>query len=63
MICRLRKSEFCCKDNQHVGSTCILTIKAKSIIDIAVALFKKKDLLSMGAELRKNGVYYDLAPV
>ncbi len=43
---------------QHVGSTSILTIKAKPIIDIAVAVDNFKDVLALEAELKDNGFYY-----
>lgn len=46
------------KDIQHVGSTSILTIKAKPIIDIAVAVENFKDVLQFERELEKEGFYY-----
>lgn len=46
------------RDIQHVGSTSILTIKAKPIIDIAVAVDDFKDVLALEAELNHNGFYY-----
>ncbi len=41
------------KDIQHVGSTSILTIKAKPIIDIALAVDDFDDILSKTAERRR----------
>lgn len=46
------------RDIQHVGSTAILAIKAKPIIDIAVAVDDFKDILALEAELNHNGFYY-----
>lgn len=46
------------KDIQHVGSTSILSIKAKPIIDIAVAVDDFDDILNFEKELRDNGFYY-----
>lgn len=46
------------KDIQHVGSTSILTIKAKPIIDIAVAVDNFKEVLALEAELNNAGFYY-----
>lgn len=46
------------KDIQHVGSTSILSIKAKPIIDIAVAVDDFDDILSFEKELKDNGFYY-----
>lgn len=46
------------KDIQHVGSTSILTIKAKPIIDIAVSVNNFKDVLALEVELKNNGFYY-----
>lgn len=46
------------RDIQHVGSTSILTIKAKPIIDIALAVDDFADILSYEQELRDNGFYY-----
>lgn len=46
------------KDIQHVGSTSILTIKAKPIIDIAVAVDKFDDILAYEKELKDGGFYY-----
>lgn len=45
-------------DIQHVGSTSILTIKAKPIIDIAVAVNDFNDILAIEQELKANGFYY-----
>lgn len=46
------------EDIQHVGSTSILTIKAKPIIDIAVAVDSFEDILKFEEELEKKGFYY-----
>lgn len=46
------------KDIQHVGSTSILSIKAKPIIDIAVAVDDFSEILAFEKELKKNGFYY-----
>lgn len=46
------------RDIQHVGSTSIPTIKAKPIIDIAVAVDNFKDVLALEEELESNGFYY-----
>lgn len=46
------------RDIQHVGSTAILAIKAKPIIDIVVAVDEFKDVLALEAELNHNGFYY-----
>ena len=46
------------RDIQHVGSTSILTIKAKPIIDIAVAVDNFKDVLALESELKNDGFYY-----
>lgn len=46
------------KDIQHVGSTSILSIKAKPIIDIAVAVDDFNDILALEKELRDEGFYY-----
>jgi len=43
---------------QHVGSTSILSIKAKPIIDIAIALDDFDEILTFEEELKKNGFYY-----
>lgn len=40
------------KDIQHVGSTSILSIKAKPIIDIALAVDDFNDILSFERELK-----------
>ncbi len=45
-------------DIQHVGSTAIPSIKAKPIIDIAVAVNDFKDVLALENELQENGFYY-----
>ena len=58
-IFRLHKIlEAVARDIQHVGSTSILTIKAKPIIDIAVAVDDFKDVLALEAELNHDGFYY-----
>ena len=46
------------KDIQHVGSTSILSIKAKPIIDIAVAVDDFKDIHALEKELKEEGFYY-----
>lgn len=46
------------KDIQHVGSTSIPSIKAKPIIDIAVAVENFEDVLAYEKELRDAGFYY-----
>ena len=46
------------KEIQHVGSTSILTIKAKPIIDIAIAVDDFEDVLSYEKELKEAGFYY-----
>lgn len=46
------------KDIQHVGSTSILTIKAKPIIDIAIATDHFDDILAYEKELKDAGFYY-----
>lgn len=46
------------KDIQHVGSTAILSIKAKPIIDIAVAVDDFDAILDLEKELKDNGFYY-----
>ena len=46
------------KDIQHVGSTSIFTIKAKPIIDIALAVDDFEDILAFEKELRDEGFYY-----
>ncbi len=46
------------KDIQHVGSTSILTIKAKPIIDIALAVDSFDDILAYEKELKNAGFYY-----
>lgn len=45
-------------DIQHVGSTAVLTIKAKPIIDIAVATDDFNKILEKQDELLKYGFYY-----
>lgn len=46
------------QDIQHVGSTSIPTIKAKPIIDIAVAVDNFDEVLEMEEELANEGFYY-----
>ena len=46
------------KDIQHVGSTSVPSIKAKPIIDIAVAVDRFEDILALEPELKKEGFYY-----
>ncbi|MDD6262164.1 MAG: GrpB family protein [Clostridiales bacterium] len=46
------------KDVQHIGSTSVLTIKAKPIIDIAVAVDSFDDILAYEKELKAAGFYY-----
>lgn len=46
------------KDIQHVGRTSILTIKAKPIIDIALAVDDFDDILSYEKQLKDAGFYY-----
>ncbi len=46
------------KDIQHVGSTSIPSIKAKPIIDIAVAVDNFDDILALEKELKQAGFYY-----
>lgn len=45
-------------DIQHVGSTSILSIKAKPIIDIALAVDDFNDILAYEKELKDAGFYY-----
>jgi len=45
-------------DIQHIGSTSITSIKAKPIIDIAVATESFDDVLSLEAKLKNDGFYY-----
>lgn len=46
------------KDIQHVGSTSVPSIKAKPIIDIAVAVDDFGDILSLEDKLKAYGFYY-----
>ena len=43
------------KDIQHVGSTAITSIKAKPVIDIAVAVFNFDDVLALSPVLEEQG--------
>lgn len=45
-------------DIAHVGSTSIRSIKAKPIIDIAVAVENFEDVLKYESELKEKGFYY-----
>ena len=45
------------KDIQHVGSTSVLSIKAKPIIDIAVAVDDFAEILALEKELKDSGFY------
>ncbi len=47
-------------DIQHVGSTSVPSIKAKPIIDIALAADRFEDILAYEKELRDEGFYYRL---
>ena len=46
------------KDIQHVGSTSIPSIKAKPIIDIALAADSFSEVLKFENELKDNGFYF-----
>lgn len=46
------------KDIQHIGSTAVPSVKAKPIIDIAVAADNFDDILAFENELRNEGFYY-----
>ncbi len=46
------------KDIQHVGSTSIKSIKAKPIIDIAVAVDSFEEILALENELKEVGIFY-----
>ena len=46
------------KDIQHVGSTSIKHIKAKPIIDIAIAVEDFQDVLEFEKQLQNKGFYY-----
>lgn len=45
------------QDIQHVGSTAIPSIKAKPIIDLAIAVNDFDDILAFEKELQKEGLY------
>ena len=46
------------RDIQHVGSTAIKTIKAKPIIDIAIAVDSFEDVVKFEQQLKAAGFYY-----
>lgn len=46
------------KDIQHIGSTAVPSIKAKPIIDLAVAVDDFQQILAFEKELQNNGFYY-----
>lgn len=46
------------KDIQHVGSTAIPSIKAKPIIDIAIAVDDFNEILAFEKDLKNEGFYY-----
>lgn len=46
------------KNIQHVGSTSILSVKAKPIIDIVLAVDDFNDILAFEKELKNEGFYY-----
>lgn len=46
------------RDIQHVGSTAIIKIKAKPIIDIVIAVDNFDDVLLFEQDLKKQGFYY-----
>lgn len=50
------------KDIQHVGSTSILSIKAKPIIDIALAVDDFQDILAFQKDLEGQGFYLRSKP-
>ena len=45
-------------DIQHIGSTAILGIKAKPIIDIAIGVIGFERILSHNEQLQKKGIFY-----
>lgn len=51
------------KDIQHVGSTSILTIKAKPIIDIAVAVDQFDDILACEKNSKMQDSITDRSPI
>ena len=58
-ICRLKTIlGNVIRDIQHVGSTSIPSIKAKPIIDIAVAVDHFDDILAFEKKLKDAGFYY-----
>lgn len=46
------------KDIQHIGSTAICNIKAKPVIDIAVAVNNFDEVLKMKPELERKGFFF-----
>ena len=50
-------------DIQHVGSTAVKNIKAKPIIDIAVAATGLDDVLTLKNKLEQNGFYYQMISI
>ena len=50
------------KDIQHIGSTSIIGMKAKPIIDIAIGLDNLDDIMKYVPELEKNEIYYREKP-
>ena len=46
---------------EHVGSTSVNSIKAKPIIDIAVAVIHFSDIISYNRKLTEHGFYYRYA--
>lgn len=46
------------KEIEHVGSTAIPSIKAKPIVDLAVAVDRFEDVLALEVPLREAGFYY-----
>lgn len=58
-ICRLKKLlGGVIKEIQHVGSTAVPSIKAKPIVDIAIAVDDFGDILAYEQELRAHGFFY-----
>lgn len=46
------------RDIQHVGSTAVPSVKAKPILDIAVAVEEPEDILRFEEQLKEDGFYY-----